>query len=75
MESAPVQTIGWFTHEGRDDPCDALPTETRGFDLTPLFEAYRTYYPSPLPNERIRIRLRVPGGAEITTVEVALSQG
>ncbi|MBT8338033.1 MAG: hypothetical protein KJO11_15700 [Gemmatimonadetes bacterium] len=74
MESAPVQTIGWFTHEGRDDPCDALPSETRGFDLAPLVEAYRTVYPQTLPGERIRIRLRVPGGTEVTTVEVTIPQ-
>jgi hypothetical protein len=74
MESAPVQTVGWFTHDGRDDPCDALPTETRGFDLGPLIEAYRSFYPQTLPNERIRIRLRVPGGTEIATVEVAIPE-
>ena len=72
MESSPVQTIGWLTHDGRDDPCDALPTEPRVFDLRPLVAAYRALYSPTSPNERIRVRLQEPGGDEVATFEVVV---
>jgi hypothetical protein len=44
MESHPVQVRAFLTHEAFDDPCDAIITEDRYFDLGPLKRAYRKSY-------------------------------
>ena len=44
LESDPVQVHGFLSHEDHDDPCDALITETRSFDLEPVATAYREAY-------------------------------
>lgn len=72
MESAPVQTTAWLTHEDRDDMCDALPSEVRTFDLTRLAVAYRTAYPTAPSGERIIVHLTAPGTSSGQTFEVVL---
>lgn len=72
MESAPVQTTAWLTHEDRNDPCDALPTEIRLFDLTRLAAAYRSSYPDAPAGERIVVHLAAPGNTSSETFEVVL---
>ena len=72
MESAPVQTTAWLTHEDRDDACDALPTEIRLFDLTRLAAAYRASYPGAPAGERIVAHLAAPGNTSSETFEVVL---
>jgi hypothetical protein len=72
LESAPVQTTAWLTHEDRNDPCDALPSETRLFDLTRLAAAYRESYPGAPAGERIIVHLSAPGGSSSETFEVVL---
>lgn len=72
MESYPVQTTAWLTHEDRDDDCDALPSEVRHFDLSRLAAAYRTAYPGAPAGERVTVHLTAPGGATGETFEVVL---
>ena len=72
MESYPVQTTAWLTHEDRDDACDALPSEVRLFDLTRLAEAYRAAYPSAPSGERIIVHLSAPGTSAHQSFEVVL---
>lgn len=72
MESFPVQTTAWLTHEDRDDPCDALPSEIRIFDLEPLVEAYRAVYPTAPSGERVIVHLSAPGTSSGTSFEVVL---
>jgi hypothetical protein len=72
MESAPVQTTAWLTHEDLNDPCDALPTEIRMFDLSRLAAAYRASYPGAQAGERIVVHLAAPGNTSSETFEVVL---
>lgn len=72
MESNPVQTTAWLTHDGRDDPCDALPHEVRTFDLGPLVEAYRSVYPGAPSGTRVVVHVTAPGSGDTDTVEVVL---
>lgn len=51
LESFPVQVDVILSHEDNDDPCDALLTESRSFDLRPLAAAYRESYGSGEPGE------------------------
>lgn len=44
LESNPVQVGATLVHEDFDDPCDALVTAERTFDLTPLKVAYQQVY-------------------------------
>jgi hypothetical protein len=44
LESEPVQSTLRLQHDAQGDPCEAYPTETREFDLTPLREAWRAAY-------------------------------
>lgn len=74
MESFPVQVNALITHDDGDDPCDAVITETRVFDLGPLARAYREAYgPASGP---IRVVLRfwdpVSGSPTGRMIEVAL---
>ena len=43
-ESEPVQVWLEIAHDDMNDPCDAVPTEDRTFDLTPLAEAFAAAY-------------------------------
>ena len=72
LESAPVQTTAWLTHEDRDDVCDALPSEVRTFDLARLALAYRSAYPTAPAGERIIVHLTAPGSSPAQTFEVVL---
>jgi len=44
MESLPVQVRALITHDDQGDACDAVVSEERSFDLTPLMSAYRDAY-------------------------------
>ena len=44
LESLPVQTSLWLTHEANDDACEAFITETLRFDLTPLRDQWHQSY-------------------------------
>ena len=57
LESEPVQINALITHDDGDDPCDAVVTEERAFDLSPLARAWvEAYGPASGP---IRINLRL----------------
>ncbi len=57
MESDPVQINALITHADGDDPCDAVVSEERRFDLAPLARAWvEAYGPAAGP---IRINLRL----------------
>ena len=43
-ESEPVQIWTKISHDGNDDPCDALPMEALEFDLSGLKQAYQDAY-------------------------------
>ena len=44
QESDPVRLNVHLAHEGNDDPCEAYPTNTYEFDLTPIRKLYRDAY-------------------------------
>lgn len=44
MESFPVQANLYLRHDDRDDPCDAIITDTLYFDLTPIVTLYQQMY-------------------------------
>ena len=44
QESNPVQLDVFLAHDGNDDRCEAYPTETYEFDLTPVRTLYRETY-------------------------------
>ena len=44
MESFPVQANIFLWHDGMDDPCDAIVTDSVSFDLTPILELYTQMY-------------------------------
>jgi hypothetical protein len=73
MESFPVQINALVTHDDDDDPCDAVVSEVRSFDLFPLARAYVEAYGEIGP-ERPTVILRlwdpVSGGQRL--VEVVL---
>jgi hypothetical protein len=74
MESFPVQVNALITHDGADDPCDSVVTETRAFDVFPLAVAYAQSYGSG-GAERPRVILRIwdPATGELArTLEVQL---
>jgi hypothetical protein len=58
MESFPVQINALVTHEDGDDPCDAVATEVRSFDLIPLALAYEESF-GPIGQERPTVILRL----------------
>jgi hypothetical protein len=62
LESYPVQVSMRLDHDGQDDPCDAIGSETRAFDLTPLRDAYRRAYGT----EHDTVRLRLGEGTTYT---------
>lgn len=61
MESFPVQTNVFLSHDDHDDPCDAIVIDTLRFDLTPLKEAFLSYYPS---DETLILRIFEPGAGQ-----------
>lgn len=74
MESYPVQINALISHRDADDPCDAIVSEVRSFDLGGLARAYRKAY-GPAVGEPIRVilRLRDPiQGSASRTIEVQL---
>lgn len=44
LESDPVQLGVSLAHNANNDPCEAFPTETYHFDLTPIKTLYQTAY-------------------------------
>lgn len=70
MESYPVQVNVILTHDDRDDPCDALVTDTLRFDLMPLRRRYEQDYPGSGPGETIVLRLTDPDEAPPPGVRV-----
>lgn len=61
LESFPVQVNVLLSHEDNDDPCDALVTETRSYDLSPLADAYVAAYGASGPNgTTVVLRLQDP---------------
>ena len=73
MESFPVQINVAITHDDGDDPCDAVVTEERRFDLAPLRAAYEASY-GPIGSERptVVLRVRSAHGGDTVSVEVEL---
>lgn len=74
LESFPVQINALITHDDRDDPCDAIVSEDRAFDLRGLARAYAEAYGSsggaPL---RVILRLADPtSGAPTRSIEIEL---
>ena len=63
MESEPVQINALITHDDGDDICDALVTEERVFDLSPLARAYTEAYGPVSGPIRVNLRLWDPLGA------------
>jgi len=61
MESFPVQTNVFLSHDDHDDPCDAIVIDTLRFDLTPLKDVFLTYYPT---DETVILRIREPGSEQ-----------
>ena len=49
MESYPVQVKAFLSHDGKDDPCDAIVTRALSFDLRPLKLAYEESYGAGVP--------------------------
>jgi len=49
LESEPVQVHAFFSHEDHDDPCDAVVSETRSFDLGSVADAYQETYGTAPP--------------------------
>jgi hypothetical protein len=58
LESNPVQIKALVTHDDGDEPCDALVTQTRRFDLQPLARAYEGAY-GPIGTDRPSVILRL----------------
>ena len=58
MESFPVQINALITHDDGDDPCDAVVTDERTFQLIPLREAYEDAY-GPIGADRPTVILRL----------------
>lgn len=44
MESYPVQANAYLRHDAKNDPCDAIVTDSVVFDLSPIMELYRQMY-------------------------------
>lgn len=44
MESFPVQANIYLRHDAKDDPCDAIVTDSVAFDLTPIVTLYQQMY-------------------------------
>jgi len=44
MESFPVQVRAFLSHDGKNDPCDAIVARDLSFDLRPLARAYQEAY-------------------------------
>jgi hypothetical protein len=58
MESLPVQAALFVSHDGHDDPCDAIVHRELAFDLLPLRAAYVRGYSDSGP---IKLRIHEPG--------------
>jgi hypothetical protein len=58
MESFPVQTNVYLSHDAHNDPCEALIIDTLRFDLAPLKDVFLTYYPT---DETVILRIIPPG--------------
>lgn len=56
LTSSPVQVPIVLGHDARGDRCEALPSETRRFDLTPLKEAWRQGHQQTEGSMSIRIQ-------------------
>jgi hypothetical protein len=74
MESFPVQVNALITHDGADDPCDAVVSETRTFDVFPLAVAYaEAYGTGGAARPRVILRIWDPEtGQPSRTLEVDL---
>jgi hypothetical protein len=70
LESFPVQVNVLLSHEDHDDACDALIHRTLKFNLIPLRGDYEASYGVSIPGETtIVVRLTVPDGGEVRTIE------
>ncbi len=58
LESFPVQIHALITHDDEDDPCDAVVTDARRFELSPLARAYEDAY-GPIGTQRPTVILRL----------------
>ncbi len=68
-----MQVNGLVTHDDGDDPCDAVLTEERVFDLRPLHDAYVDAY-GPIGSERptVVLQLSDPASNDSILVEIVL---
>jgi hypothetical protein len=57
MESFPVQVRSFLSHDGKDDPCDAIVFRDLAFDLRPLKKAYEESYGAGEPGQTTLIIL------------------
>lgn len=54
MESFPVQANIYLRHDAKDDPCDAIVTDSVVFDLRPIVTLYQQMYG---PNGQVNLNL------------------
>lgn len=57
MESFPVRVRAFLSHDGKDDPCDALVLRDLAFDLRPLSKVYEESYGPGEPGQTTLIIL------------------
>lgn len=73
LESDPVQVQALLSHDDGADPCDAIVTEERSFDLRPLRAAWIEAYGAPTPGPvTIVLRLADPGQPTPREIELVL---
>lgn len=67
MESFPVQANIYLRHDAKDDPCDAIVTDSLVFDLRPIVSLYQQMYG---PSGQVNLNLFDFEQAESTRLEL-----
>lgn len=70
LESDPVLMDAFLAHDAFGDLCEAYPTETRRFDITPLRAAFEASYGRVSEPTTVVLRLAVPGQEDPELIEV-----